>query len=534
MIRMRQDLPRRSPSSVRNLPWPRRADAIALAALVAISVALSAATIVRRPESTVNAAYLFQDEGLNLLVADVVNAGGILYRDLAYPYGPLPAYLHAAVARAFGNTPLVYLLYVIAMSSMTVALAFALMRRAADTGVAAFVAAVGVVTTIIVPGSLIGGQTTAAYVPVERAALLAVALCWSDPDRRSLKRSIALGVTLGLWQLVRFGGAIVAGGSILLLDALCLAASSSPGRIARWFRSSIVVAGAFLAIELLWIVIAFAMLPRDVALDAIWPAYVLEAYGEWVSSEIRWLPWGGWRLFVVQYLVPFSGGVLGLFGIYQSTHHRAEDGDGRAVFLPLFFFIVGGFVYFKQVHHFRQFMWTLVPASAWWLARTTWRWRVATALLWAPGFLIVVRSSLVGAAASTMITAALPAGGAIVIDRRQAERIAFLERFVREESRAQPVIYLDSGAGWYHAFQVPRATRHAWFAGFDVIRRYEEDAFIAALDRTVAVIECAKDTRATTAPLPDLPFPETVTAALAPRLTPWKSGGGCRAFRISR
>jgi hypothetical protein len=515
---------------------PRRdADAIALAGLIAISIALSIATIRHRPDSTVNAAYLFQDEGLNLLVAGVVNRGGVLYRDLAYPYGPLPAYLHAAIARAFGDTPLVYLSYLIATSSMTVALAFVLLRRAADTGVATFVTAVGIVTTIIIPGSLIGGQTTAAYVPVERAALLAAALCWRAPDRRSPSRSIALGTTLGLWQAVRFGGAFVAGGSIVILDALCLASAGLSRRhVGRWIRSSAIIAAAFVVIELLWIVVAFAVLPRGIAQDAIWPAYVLEAYGEWVSSAIRWLPWGGWRLFVVQYLVPFSGGLLGLLGVLRSARQSTDDQDDRALFLPLIFFIVGCFIYFKQVHHFRQFMWTLVPASAWWLQRNGWRWRIATAILWAPGFLIVVRSSLIGAAASTATPIALPTGGTIVVDQRQAERIDFLARFVESDARRQPVIFLDSGAGWYDAFDVPRATRHAWFAGFDIIRPYEQDAFVSALDRTAAVIECAKDTRPLTSPLPDLPFSDAVKAVLVPRLSPWTSGAGCRTFRVSR
>src|SRR5690242_6525015 len=124
-------------------PARRAADAVAVSALVAIAAGLSVATIVHRPESTLNAAYLFQDEGLNLLVADVVNGGGRLYRDLAYPYGPIPAYLHAAVARAFGNTPIAYLSFLIAVSALNVALAYALMRRAADAGVAAFVTLVG-------------------------------------------------------------------------------------------------------------------------------------------------------------------------------------------------------------------------------------------------------------------------------------------------------------------------------------------------------------------------------------------------------
>src|ERR1043166_7121179 len=142
------------------------------------------------------------------------------------------------------------------------------MRRAADAGVAAFVTLVGIVTTTIEPGSLIGGLTTAAYVPVERAALLACALCWTSPHRRTNRHAIAIGAVLGLWQAIRFGGAFVAGAAILIVDACSIAADPAMRRsIASWLRSSALIAATFIAFEVLWIALAFGALPRGVARD---------------------------------------------------------------------------------------------------------------------------------------------------------------------------------------------------------------------------------------------------------------------------
>jgi hypothetical protein len=260
---------------------------------------------------------------------------------------------------------------------------------------------------------------------------------------------------------------------------------------------------------------------------------MLDTYAAWVTGDVRWLSWGGWRLFVAQYLVPCSAGVLGAIGFYRWSRSR-NDRDGGAIFIPFIFFIVGCASYFRQVHHFWQFMWTLVPASAWELQRRGFAWRGVTAILWAPAFFTLLRGSLSTGTAPALVSVALPAGGTIVATPPLAARLQFLQGFIASETRDAPVIYLDSGAGWYCAYRVPRATRHAWFAGFDVIRPYEEQSFSDAIDRTAAVIECEKDDRPMTAAGPRLPFPSAVDDALRPRLELWTEGSGCRIYRIAR
>ena len=45
----------------------------------------------------------FQDSGRELLTADLIAGGRMLYRDVSYRYGPLPAYLDGASLRLFGH-----------------------------------------------------------------------------------------------------------------------------------------------------------------------------------------------------------------------------------------------------------------------------------------------------------------------------------------------------------------------------------------------------------------------------------------------
>src|SRR5262249_29875518 len=158
------------------------------------------------------------------------------------------------------------------------------------------------------------------------------------------------------------------------------------------------------------------------------------------------------------YLVPCSAGLLGAIGLYRWSARQGER-DAGATFLPLIFFAVGCASYFRQVHHFRQFMWTLVPASAWELQRRGVAWRTATGVLWAPPFVSLLRGSLSPAAAPGLVSVGLPAGGTIAATPPLAARLEFLQRFVGSEAANAAVIYLDSGAGWYNAYRVPHATR---------------------------------------------------------------------------
>jgi hypothetical protein len=522
----------------------RLTDGAVIAGLMAASAALSLATIANRPETT-STAYLFQDEGLNLVVADTLLSGGSLYRDVAFRYGPIPAYIHAGFAALFGNTPSAYLRLLVLISCLDVGLAYLLLRRAAGIPVAAAITVGGIFTLALTPGSIVGGLTSSVYVPLERTVLLLLALVWEPPVPRTVGRSALIGSILGTWQGVRFGAAAVAGGSILLIDALLIAAAGvSPSALRAWARSLAVIAAAFIGFELIWIVAAFSTLPSGIAWDTVWPVYLLRSYSSWVTPEIRWLQWLGWRFMVAQYLVPLTAAVLGLAGLAGWVIAVRRDADrglsGRvasagAIFIPLCFYGLGCLGYFRTVFHFRQFMWALIPATAWALQRRGTAARIATAVLWAPGAVTMFRHALLAAAITPpMVTVSLPSGGTIAATPALAERIAFLKAFTSTETAGAPVMYLAGGGGWYAAFKIPHATRHVWFEGFDVIRPYEEQAFLEALDRTAALIVCDRNDQPwpSAGGLPVLPFPPSIADAIRQRLVFWTSGAGCRVYHI--
>jgi hypothetical protein len=525
-------------------------DAWAVAVLTAAGLAVAMASIASRPGVILGPQFLFDDEGQNLLIVHTILSGGALYRDVYSQYGPIPAYVHALVASVFGNTPLVYLSFLAVVSSANVGLAYALVRRAANLPVAVFVTAVGVLPVVLIPGALAGGYTSTAYMPLERMLLLLVALSWAAPTQRSVRRSILVGCLLGAWQGLRFGAVAAAGGSILVIDVLYLwSIGFTRAHLRAWAASLFPMAAAFIGIELLWAIYAFATLPAALALDVLWPLYILESYEVWSTAAGRWLWWGGWRLTIGQYLLPLSAGLLGLSALrrWSAGARRSEaPGPGQsawadcgAVFIPLCFYLIGCFFLFRMVHHYRQFLWALVPAAAWELQRRGAAVRTAVACIWAPGFALMIRASVVpAAAASLLVTVNLPTGGTIRTSAPLAERLRFLERFTTQDARGAPVLFVQRGlggaSGWHYAYTVPHATRHTWFFASNVIRPYEEAAFIEALSRTVALIECDESDGGDQHPggALDLPFPPAVAQAVRSRLTPWKSEAGCRVYHL--
>jgi hypothetical protein len=475
------------------MPWSG-SDVAAMVGLALASLTLSSSVIVRRPDLVKGADFLFQDSGHNLLVADRLLAGASLYSDVFYPYGPVSAYLYALVAALFGNTPTVYLSMLAAISAVNLCLAYVLIRRAADRWTAV---AIGVVMLAVlpIPGAIAGAFTSSPILVLERTLLLLMALSWKVPVARSLAPSMVMGVVLGIWQGVKFGGAVVAGGAVLLLDAVYLASIGfSVPRIKAWMRSVALTAIAFIAVEVAWVSYAFLTQPYDMAVDVIWPSYMFHAYSV-VTPDIRWPTWGGWRLMVAQYAVACVG-------------------------------------YFNHVYHFQQFLWALIPAVAWQLPRLPASGKLVTGLAWAPGLLVVLRSAFLTVPPASMVTVQLPSGGTIVTTPSVAARVAFLERFVSSNSGGKPILYVPCGSGWHYAYAVPIATRNTFFFAPEVIRPYERQEFLRSLDLTSALVTC--DEPSNSARRLDTVFrlDPSLADAVYSRLEPWTDEAGCRVFRI--
>jgi len=520
-------------------PWDV-VDRTGLVGCCAASVALSGVTIGRRPDLVMGADFLFQDAGHNLLVADKLLSGQALYRDVFYPYGPLPAYAYASMASVFGNTPATYLALLAAISAVNACLAFVLVRRTANTATAVLVT-IGLLALLPIPGAIAGGFTVSPYLVLERTLLLVVALCWKAPDR-SWGQSVLLGLALGAWQGVKFGGAVVAGSAVFLLDALYLLALGFPKvRPRAWLRSLLLTLAAFVVMEVMRIVVAVRTGPHPIALDTMFPLYMFQTYSAAVADDIRWPLWDGWRLAVGQYLLPVSAGALGLAGLVSWIRHLRRGSDAEmvvlrtagAIFVPLLFFALSAFTYFRHVHHFQQFLWALVPAAAWQFQSLIPIGRLATLLAWAPGVLIVLRSAFV-APTKPVVHVSLPTGGEIVVDSAVAARITFLERLASDEAEHGAVLYVPLGSGWQFAYGQKSATRHTWFFAPEVVRPYEQDEFLQSLDRTRVVVTCDVP-NAPARPLhTTFPLPAGIAARAYNRLELHQVEAGCRVYRVRR
>lgn len=478
-------------------------DAGALAALLLAATLLGGAAIVRRPDLVANAAFLFGDQGLNLFIADRLLAGERLFLEVFTPYGPLPAYLHTAFVSLTGNTIVAYNVLLLLLTLVNVVLAYVLVRSRTSAGVAMLVVGVGVFPSFLIPGSLVGSFTVSPYIPLERALLLGAALAWTPPQSRSAGRAVLIGTLLGLWQWVKFGGAVFAGAAIIVLDLVLI--WKSPNRSAalrRWFQGLGLALAVFAAFEVCRIVGAFLLLPSDIARDVVWPAYHLATYEGWVNAELRWLTWGGWRLFIAQYLSPavavaLIGGVL-LWSASRSEEDGLLTAADLRLLLPALFVAIGLLGYLQQAHIMRQFLWAVVIGSSIALLRSGPVLRGVVLLLWLPGLLVAGRAMLVTSPPSHLVAMELPGAGTIsvhpVLEESLEAVLHTVDQFRRDRAEVGdvpyeevPALFMRMAAGVHAVYNVPAPIRQPWIIpGF--VRPYDEAALIEAAERLAAIV----------------------------------------------
>ena len=462
-------------------------DLISLLALLAWGASLGLAAIVRRPDITRSASFLFGDQGLNLYVTDRILAGGRLYADVAYPYGPIPAYGYAAFARMAGNSILSYDLFLLAISLINLGLAYLLLRRYTGRMASLLIAAIGLTPLLLVPGSLVGGYAVSPYVPMERTALLAVSLLWRRPEHRGAARNVGIGVALGLLQGVRFGGAFFAGAAILMLDLLALRLSGSGmDGTSAWFRSLLTTLAAFLSIQAAWVGYALLTLPLQVARDFLWPTYVLRTYSAWMHPGERWPHWFGWRMFIGQQLPLVVGVVMGLAAIVCLLRvGRRGSGPGNEsrmrllpLLLPFIFYILAAGVYFRQAYHFYQFAWALVIPVGW-PARSHPRRLAAIVALLLPCFALNARANLLTVADPDSEPVTLPDGARVTLGSALRADLGALSGAMGDEAFRHSMFFA-SGAGLYHFYDIDVRLRQPWFLpGF--VRPYDERQLLEIL-----------------------------------------------------
>jgi len=506
----------------------KRRDAAAVILLAAAAVAIGEASIFRRPDLSRTAGFLFGDPGFSLLIAREVLHGARLYADVAYQYGCVPVYLYAAVAAMAGNTPLVFLHFLLACSTGTLLLFYALARRAAGPGVALLVTLAGALPVLLLPGSLLGGYVNSYYIPIERALMIGAAIAWRPPSRRSVGRALGLGACLGALQFVRFGPGVALAGVVVLVDVAVHVLQKGGAR--RWLAAETQTFAAFAALEAVRIAGAFTLLPSLVARDVVWPAYILESY----SGAKAFPHWNGWALAIGQYANPVTSLVLGavtLAAIAAARSRWDAEEDGSQLLLPLFF-VAGIFGLFRSEHHFYQAAWTVTPAAV--VALRRWpRLRGVVLAAWLPPLALVVSQPLRPQPASARTVAIAP-HWTLTVPVGMDDTIRGVAGALRQ-SGSHRVVFYPYLAGFNVALDLPLVGRESTFM-HGSIRPYEEAALARDFGEAEVLATCRAPQQWETSPgLFDQDAPQSLRDALEPRAAAvlWRDDQ-CRVVRLRR
>jgi hypothetical protein len=515
-------------------PRLKSREGAAIAMVVVVALLIGELAVFRRADLTRPGALVFSDAAYSLFVAAEVLSGARLYRDVACPYGWLPVAAYATLASAFGNTPTVYLQFLLVVSATGLALAYLLTRRFLPVGLSLVVTLGGLLPIFVLPGSLLGGYLSSYYMPLERLLLILAALVWRPPLQRTRTQGAALGAIAAALQMTRFGPGVVLFGAIVGIDALLVWPTSRAG-FRQWLRSLWPMAAAAATGELLLISVSFALLPVPIAKDLLWPAYFTEVYAQ--QHGRRWPDLSNWRLDVAQYANPAVSIVLTATGVFTVLRRRqVVENELWALFLLPLLFVLGTFTLFKMDHHLRQFAWVFVLGSVAALARWPWSWALAVAG-WAPVAAVVGLSVIRGPDSAHRLVD-LPVGWTLASSQAENLRIEGIHQAlnaIEHRSGRGPVLFDPSGAGFYVMYGVPHVSRHTWFYPA-AVRPYEIQDLAQQYRALQALVVCRTDkTAGEPQVLFNKSFPEALRTSLAARVAElvWRDDD-CRVYRLQR
>ena len=504
----------------------RRSDIVGASTVLLVTLAIGEAAIFGGLRLSRGIGFLLGDEGHSLFAASRLLQHARLYRDVAYVYGWLPVTAYLPAARVFGNTPVVYLEFLLFWSVVGLLIGYLVIRRLLPPLAATLVVIAGLLPVFVIPGSLLGGYVSTFYIPMERAAILSAVLIWRPPHQRSSARSAALGCIPVLMQMLKFGPGIVLVAALIALDAVVLLADRRPGELAVSLRAATIVGAVFVVGEGVFAAAVLLALPFDVGADVLWPSYLREAYPSWSS---RWPGWNGWKLVVAQYGNPIAGAILSIVSwvLILRRSRTAEPGAARFL-LPTLLFVFGMFSFFRTVDHFRQFAWMLtigaVPALM--HSRVA---RVVAVGAWVPVFAVVVMSAFRGRAANA-VDLVTPAGWQLRVSPADAARAEGVRRALdalASTDGSSPVIFYPSGSGFYPAYGFESPGRTVWFFSH-AVRAYEIPELRREFQHAGSVVTCGKGQRFEL-------LPSSLRDVLERRLagSVW-TDGDCTVFRLKR
>jgi hypothetical protein len=432
--------------------------------------------------------FLFRDEGLSVLWGAKVARGEMPFRDFGYLYGPIPVFLLGLGARLFGGTPQMFIGLLALLSATGAGLVAALVRRSASFGATVAVVLLAVLPEFVTPGGAFAAFTGSPTLPLERIVLVSVALTWRPPEERTWRRGAWIGVLLGVAQAVKFGGAIFDGAALFALDVFVIALRRS-GVPRGWIKSLAATAGGAALVVAAHCAFAFAIMPRDRAIDHLWPSYVLSQWAAFVPA-----PPAGWKYILSVELTPIVGGLLSVLAVALLLREAVvakgisrETAAKLGVLLPVILFFVTWIGFVHIVFHLHGIAWAATLGAGLALDRLPRAPRVAATVLLVPMTIALVRGQVLRTdRGGTRLER--PGHGWIVADARTLEDVnALLPALGAELDDGRAMFSGPEAAAFEGFFDLPHVG-HADLYTPAMVRPSDEDDLAANAPRLGAAV----------------------------------------------
>ena len=422
------------------------------------------------------------DGGLTLDTADQLLHGKQLFSEAFYQYGPASIETYVLWCKIFGNTISSFEWLSLLVTLANCFLLFKVLQRAGLAFSSMAIAFLALIPYLLATGYVF-------YNNFEKTLILIVLLLWKSPEQRSLKRSLAMGAIIGVMQWVRFGAAAGVLAAVFILD-LILERAFSPSLL----KTTLAYVAGFFAVEGALAARLFLTLPKDVALDTLWPQFMAGSYDVYLTENTRFPIFTTLNYFIGGQLPIVVCAVLAVGAVFLVVRGRLAT-TCPALLIPLFAFVVYCLIYYKQAWHYYIGSWLLVVTAAAAIDRLAGNWKAMVALLLLPGFYVALRMDVVPSRSSETQATVLPNGEKLwisqdVIDRNQT-LVKRLNELAESPSR-RGVLFLSRtpvvlASQLYFFYQVPQPARHSMiFTGW--LRQRDFESLPAVLDRSKAVV----------------------------------------------
>jgi hypothetical protein len=445
------------------------------------------------PQTVFHAGWLRADQGWNLTQIDQLLAGAQLYSDVATPYGPFPYWWHLLLARIFGNTVQVFVWGQNIILACASAISWLALRKKLNQRDAFWSMLVG-----ILPFNF-RAVAVCIFDPWAILQLACLIWMWKPPSLAGKKRdALLLGVLIGLGQFIKFGHFAVFGASIVLIDLIAVYSGRATVGVIRFIILRWLWIGVgFVLIEAFLVCWLWATLSHNIAFDAAWPSYQMEAYKIFGPDEQLWggvlqMPWKALVGRVLPALLLMGSSFALLWRHLQQLKPKccadgvAASSPKLAFLLSPLAYLIGCLVLFSATDHLWNYFWILAWSVPWIWSNSDHNMRLASRIL-CIAIALTTPLSWLQSSTWSCTRVHMPEGSILFLpesDREQWQAIRRIDSQILPEAR--PALFL----GWHglaHFLNHPPTCRHSYpLIGW--VRPHEASSLRLSLAECSAVV----------------------------------------------